>query len=1062
MNITKNSLPLISLRLVAAIIIPALLLTFWPSHRQYSSGIASKDNDEKDNDAIGMAKYFFTARKDINTNALDYPSMIAADAADRALIHAVKTHIASANSLPTFTWNSAGPGSTGGRTRAILIDNNDPTHQTIFAGGVSGGIWKSVNGGSTWGSSADTIAYSLNDTMRNINVSCIAQDSKGAIYIGTGEGFTVYEQGQGFSTGLLGGGMFKSTDDGKTWRLLANTIPTANTYNVTWAYVNRIAIRPDNFKEIYAATQGGLLISHDSGATWRSAWSSTGKKLSGSNYNSLDVKISQDGSLIVACIGAPSLGDPSTTSSYGYYCYTQSGSDTTFTQIPSSGAGRLFGNACRIEFAISPTDPNRVYASVINSNNLFGSGGSGSGIFMTKTALTNGGHWYEIGPGGSAAFDPYFSAFDQSNYDNTLAVAPDNEMELILGGTTFFQWLGTSTNDTIGSWTKISHYNGGAQDPLYIHPDEHAIVFDQNNPNVVYFGCDGGLYKSTNATNAEQPRGHMTFEAINRNYNVTQYYSICFSSQVDYSSGTTGLGLGGGTQDNGSPYINGLAFRDYPFDASDMSGGDGGGSVVSSLNPNIAYFTIDYGTYLGKTGNLGSLTFPTLAFTKTYGVNLGANIDSVASLQSGSFVFPLALYENSYDTLNHDSIQYIATDTIAAGKTIWPVDPNGPTPYPYKITKKLYPGDTIVVPDRVVSRLAVGFSPSNGIWINGQGGSNGSILWMPIAGPLSTPTPFITATQGDAVHSLAWSPDGNTLYAGTEDGLFFKFSNINSIVANRYSSGALFYEQDGRGDIAYNGGNKVISTNLNVAGTSGRDILSISVDPQNGNNVLVTLGNYNNTTYVYYSTNADSASPTFNSVQGNLPAMPVYSSIVNLMGHGYNVWYPGSAMLATEHGIYTTSKLNGNSTVWVKNNKGMANCVTLAVKQQTLPASMCNNSGDIYLGSHGRGAWVSSTNFTPAAVPVINSPEAVADNLRVYPNPMTIEGNLEYTLTASDNVMITIYNIEGKEMQIIPAGTQSPGNHIVPFATSSLPAGAYFASITGTNFRKTGKFIVTK
>ncbi len=896
--------------------------------------------------------------------------------------------------------------------------------------------------------------------MQNINVSCIAQDANGTIYIGTGEGFSLFSEGEGFSSAIMGGGMFKSTDDGKTWRLLPKTVPTANTPS-GWAYINRIAIRPDSFKVIYAATTGGLMISHDSGATWTNVINAVTKaKLPG---NSLDVKISVDGSIIVASVAGT-----------GYYCSPQQGADNVFTEMRSSGAGRLPTGGSRIEFAISPTNPNRIYASYIASNGSFGPNGAGSGIFMTKTALTNGGYWYDIGPGGSIGFDPYYvGGNDQATYDNTLAVAPDNEMELLCGGTTLNKWLGLSSNDTISQWHQISDYSGGPGDNYYIHPDEHTLVFDLNNPNTLFIGCDGGVFKSVNATAAETQNGRMTFAAMNRDYNVTQYYSICFSPEVTYTYSTPtsviGLGMGGGTQDNGSPYIA-ASIPHLPNDGFDMSGGDGGGSAVSFLNPNIGYFCTDYGGSLVKVGNL--INYPpsiSSAYTKTYGVNLGANIDSVATAgdkaNTTCFVFPVALYENSYDTLNHDSLQYIATQRHRADTTIWLQDQNGPTLYPYILPKALKSGDTITVPDRVVSRLAVGFDRSNGIWINGQGASNGLVVWMPIAGPTSTPTPFsntVPPATNPAIHCLTWTPDGDALFAGCEDGVLFRFSNINSIIANKYASGALWYEKNGAGDIYYDS-NQVISNNISIAAASGRDILSIAVDPQNGNNVLVTLGNYNSTTYVYYSTNALSSSPAFNSVQGNLPDMPVYGSILNILGHGFNAWNPGSAMLATEHGIYTTSKLNGNSTVWVKNNKGLANCLTLAVKQEILPGSMCNNSGDIYVGSHGRGAWVSNTNFTPTGVPLINSSSAVADNLRIYPNPMTTEGNLEYTLSSADNVTITIYDIQGKEMQTIAEGSQSPGNHIISFATSSLSAGTYFVSITnGTSFRKTGKFVVIK
>lgn len=45
----------------------------------------------------------------------------------------------------SMTWTEKGPLDVGGRTRAIMIDPNDPTHQTVWAGAVSGGLWKTTN-----------------------------------------------------------------------------------------------------------------------------------------------------------------------------------------------------------------------------------------------------------------------------------------------------------------------------------------------------------------------------------------------------------------------------------------------------------------------------------------------------------------------------------------------------------------------------------------------------------------------------------------------------------------------------------------------------------------------------------------------------------------------------------------------------------------------------------------------------------------------------------------------------------------------------------------------------
>lgn len=1056
-KISKNSLPFLSLKFGAVALMAGLFITvFTNNHRQYSAGgIIVKEDKDKDNDARGMMEFFFNARKNNKTNKMDYQSMIAASIADRAMSKASRMHSISA-SLPQFTWDSYGPTATGGRTRAILIDKNDPTHQTIFAGGVTGGIWKSTDGGSHWGSLINTVAFSQDDQMANMNICCISQDADGNIYVGTGEGFTEAGGGEEFSQGEVGGGIFKSTDDGVTWNVLPSTIPTANTLN-GWAFTNRIATQPNSPNTVYAATNYGLYISRDGGTSWRPAWSTTGQKLAGvAGDNSMDVKVSGDGSVIVACIKG-----------YGYICQPLGGNDSTFLQIHATGAGRLPGGAERIEFAISPTNPNRIYASDIQGPppyGVFGTANLGSGIFMTTTALTNGGYWYDIGPGGSLAFDPYYNgSFDQCGYDNTLAVFPNNEGYLLLGGTTYWKWNETKTGDTVGTWAKISRYNAYYNgDPLWAHPDEHAIVFDPSDPNIVFFGSDGGIFKSIDATNAENINGAMTFQPYNRNYGVTQFYHIAYSSHVKYDSavpyGNTtkieGLGLGGGTQDNGSPYIDGQEY--YPNDGTDMSGGDGGAAAVSQISPNIAYFCIDYGTFLGRTGNLSNLVAPTNAYTRVIGPCLGGNIDSIAGLSQGCFVFPVALYENPFDLLNHDSVQYTANKNYSIGDTIYPQSDNGPLYYPIILTKAVAKGATITVPDRVVSRLAVAFTGNQGIWINGQGASNSNVVWKPIGGAGSKPSSY---ASNSPIHALAWSPDGNALFSGDESGVIYRFSNLNACDSKDYCSGAVWYVKRGGGRIAEPGDTLVISTKLNSP-LAGRDILSIAIDPKQGNNMLVTAGNFGNSDYVYYSANALSATPSFTSVQGDLPHMPVYSCILDIDSSG--TFYSGSAMVGTEHGIYYTSKLAGNATKWSKANSTMPDVLTFDIRQQTLPNYQCNNSGAIYVGTHGRGAWVSNTFLdVTTAVPTV-AKAAVPDNLKVYPNPMTTQGNIEFNLSSTDDITIIVYNIQGKEVKNINMKSLAPGNHIVPFATNDLNAGTYFVALTGSNFRKVSKFVVVK
>ncbi len=982
--------------------------------RQYKPEVTVQADKDKDAGAEGMMQYFFNARKNPATNKMDYAAMLKTEQ------QIMKTSSwKRAMSSMGFNWISLGPTNIGGRTRAILIDKNDASGQTIFAGGISGGIWKSKNGGFTWDS--------INDTLPNICVSCIAQDANGNIYFGTGEGFSLYYQGEAFSTGILGGGIFKSTNDGATFTRLKSTIPASpNNDAILWAYTNRIAIQPNNPNIIYAATNAGLMISQDGGTTFNYATTNNTTKLTN---NTLDVKISADGNVVMACYNGT-----------GYYAYPTTSSVTNFTPMHNSGYGAIpTSGGGRIEFGIAPSNSNYAYAAVIGPGDNF------IGVYMTMTAVSanNGGNWREIGPGGSLTFDPYgFGTGEhQGTYDNAIGISPSNPGNAFFAGTTLWNWQQSSPTDTAGNWKSITVYFGYPGDPQYVHPDMHTIVFEPNNANTMFIGCDGGIYKSTD--------GSKSWQAINRNYDVTQMYAVAFSPYVNKN----GEGVIGGTQDNGTPYVSGTQF--YYKDAVELGGGDGGQSAISSINPNAYYVSSDANSLL-RSVNLSGYGNPSNAYSGNEGLNKGANIDSVAGLGSGCFVDPIALWENAYDTKTLDSLLWVADKSYTVGDTVYPISPNGNIAFPYVINKSVVKGDSVLVQNRVVSKIATAFSASNGVWMMMQAiDFQDPEVWMPIGGPLSQPDAF---SGSNPVHCMVWSPNGDALFVGTESGQFFRFSNLDSIVDTAYTTGALYSVPNG-GHAVANPRTRVISTNLSTPlGVGGADILSIAVDPKNGNNVIVTTGSYTGGTHVYFSNNAlASSGVTFKSAQGNLPEMPVYGSVMDVIHSPY----PTGAVVATEHGVYSTTNITAASPVWSSDNNGMANTIVCAIGQQSLPPYQCNNSGSIYLGTHGRGMWVDTTFLVPTGIASIKGSRTKID-MKIYPNPMNTRGTLAFTLPASDKVTVTIYNMEGQVIQEIPVGSQAPGLHTVSINSQDMAVGAYLATITGTNFRQTTRFVVAR
>lgn len=152
------------------------------------------------------------------------------------------------------TWIPLGPGNIGGRTRVIVIDPNKPS--TIYAGGVSGGIWKTNNGGLSWRPQGEEMA--------NIAVNSMAMhpNNSQVLYAGTGEGyFRAVVRGTGLP--LRGGGVFKTTDGGDTWNLLESTD------NADFHFVNKVVFSPAKPMRLYAATRTGVWRTKNGGRAWK-------------------------------------------------------------------------------------------------------------------------------------------------------------------------------------------------------------------------------------------------------------------------------------------------------------------------------------------------------------------------------------------------------------------------------------------------------------------------------------------------------------------------------------------------------------------------------------------------------------------------------------------------------------------------------------------------------------------------------------------------------------------------------------------------------------------------
>lgn len=179
--------------------------------------------------ALGAAEYNKMLRANPLTGEIDINEVLRV----REQVEAASTSSRSAGL--DLVWQSLGPDNVGGRTRAFFINPNNPS--IMFAAGVSGGLFKSTNGGAIW--------YPVDDQMANLAVSWMAFASDGTIYLATGEGLA-QPGGSNSNSGTIGGGIFKSTDGGNTFTLLPSTKPTPNSSGANFAIINSIAVDPNN------------------------------------------------------------------------------------------------------------------------------------------------------------------------------------------------------------------------------------------------------------------------------------------------------------------------------------------------------------------------------------------------------------------------------------------------------------------------------------------------------------------------------------------------------------------------------------------------------------------------------------------------------------------------------------------------------------------------------------------------------------------------------------------------------------------------------------------------
>lgn len=367
-------------------------------------------------------------------------------------------------SAPTFNGlklRSIGPAFTSGRVVGFAVDPNNSAR--YFVASASGGVWKTINNGTTW-----TPAF---DKEGSYSIGAIVLDPKNplTVWVGTGENNSQRSVS-------YGNGVYRSDDGGKTWK---------NVGLKTSEHIGRIAIDPKDSNIVYVAAQGplwgpggdrGLFKTTDGGKTWNKILSIS------DNTGVTDVVIDPK--------------NPETLYAAAYqrrrhmWTLINGGPESAIYKSIDAGAtwnklkaGLPTTELGRVGLAISPVDTNVIYATVEAADKK-------GGIFRSND---RGGSWERR------------NEFDATAMYYARIVADPKGVDRVYVMNVFLMVSddGGKTLRRLGEKSK--------------HVDNHDIWIDPEDTDHYLVGCDGGVYES-------HDRGaNWDFK---RNLPITQFYDV--------------------------------------------------------------------------------------------------------------------------------------------------------------------------------------------------------------------------------------------------------------------------------------------------------------------------------------------------------------------------------------------------------------------------------------------------------------------------------------------------------------------------------------------------------
>ena len=420
-----------------------------------------------------------------------------------------------------------GPGAASGRVMSIAV--NPKNKFEYYVGVASGGVWKTINDGTTW-----TPVF---DGEGSYSIGWVAMDPNDSSVVWVGSGESNSQRSVSY-----GDGIYRSDDGGKNWQNLGLKKSE---------HIGRVVVDPKDSKTVYVAAEGplwgpggdrGLYKSTDGGKNWKSVLTIS------ENTGVVDVALDPSNSDIVYAAAYQRRRH--------VYTLIDGGPESTIYKSTDAGAtwnklksGLPTVDMGRIGLAVSPADPNVVYATIEAAD------GKG-GIFRSED---KGATWERRNEFDQGAM--YYSRVvpDPKNVDRIFIMSVELR-ESLDGGKTLH---------------KVNEKNH--------HGDNHALWIDPENTKHWLLGSDGGMAETWDDAKTWQFKSNLP---------TVQFYDVAVDNAVPFYN------VCGGTQDyfswcgpSRTHSLNGIVNSDWFV----TTGGDGFRSQVDPTDPNTIYAESQYG-----------------------------------------------------------------------------------------------------------------------------------------------------------------------------------------------------------------------------------------------------------------------------------------------------------------------------------------------------------------------------------------------------------------------------------------------------------------------------------